>query len=111
MISLEDTSGHWSGYWQQKGQHGQMHMTLTLSGRSIEGKGVDDIGVFSIIGVYSTAENTVKFGKSYRTHEVLYEGVWDGHKLYGQWVLNGHSRSPWSSFLGNCGSFELIPDP
>jgi hypothetical protein len=87
-----------------------MTLTFILGDRSLEGRGVDEVGAFEIVGVYSRSRDSVQFIKSYRTHEILYEGTWDGHRLRGQWVIQGYSRSWWSALYGYCGSFDLWSD-
>jgi hypothetical protein len=104
---LEELSGSWVGFWKQGPNKGQMTLYLSFRHKQISGTGEDSIGGFEIHGAYSTASYSVQFIKTYRTHDVLYEGILEGRQLKGSWVLQGRSRSFLSFLLGYCGTFEI----
>lgn len=97
-------SGTWHGHWDQElfGRQPMGPLMLRFEDGRIDGEGLDIIGPFTFTGEYD-AQGTVRMVKQYhgrRTHQVLYNGSYDGEgTIFGQW----HIPPGWT------GSFALSP--
>jgi hypothetical protein len=84
-------SGPWTGYYAylpqvQSGQH-RMDLNLSFQSSRVDGDGIDDVGGFTIRGVYGADTRDCRFVKSYRSHQVNYRGTQQGHTIRGRWDI------------------------
>ena len=84
-------SGPWSGYYLYGfgGAEHRMQLYLTFSQNgNIDGDGFDDIGEFSIRGVFDPTSREARWTKAYvRGHSVEYRGTYDQKCISGTWTL------------------------
>jgi hypothetical protein len=91
-------SGDWVGiynYGDNQANH-TMEMNLSFAGGVLAGRGIDDVGMFTIRGTHSAAD--CFWTKTYNTHSVEYQGTLEGGRIWGTW----HAGS-------NKGGFNLWP--
>jgi hypothetical protein len=99
-------SGPWIGFWLQKPHTGRQWMrdlVLNFSDGSVEGRGSDCVGPFTIAGQYDTQTGQCTLLKQYiAMHSVTYAGHndGDGQWLWGIWTLPNS---------GERGGFHLWP--
>lgn len=105
MRELRDLSGPWVGFWVQGQVRGEMRLKLRFFGDGIDGGGSDRVGDFTIMGSYEPGSERVKLLKVYRSHNVDYEGTWDGSMIAGRWTFTRRIR-----FTENSGEFEIWPE-
>lgn len=107
LVVIDDLKGQlesnatspWSGHFEQDGQEMDFNIAeLTVSSETIQGKGQDDYGHFSIDGHFSKNgdNSTVNFKKVYTSGEsegatVLYSGVLGSDKMGGKWEVDGNA--------------------
>jgi hypothetical protein len=74
-----------------------MRLGLTFSRKgNISGDGFDDIGPFTIDGVFEFGSNKASWTKSYiGRHSVEYSGLYDGRSICGNWTLVMGSGGFW----------------
>jgi len=92
--------GDWIGYYNYGDglvPHA-MELSLSFSGSSLSGRGIDDVGRFTIGGTYSG--DVCSWIKTYSSHSVQYTGYLDGGHIWGTWTL------AWES-----GGFTIRPKP
>ena len=91
--------GPWSGYYfyGSGGPKHRMKLSLTFSRNGgISGDGVDDVGPFTIDGVFEFGSNKASWTKSYiGRHSVEYSGLYDGRSICGNWTLGMGSGGFW----------------
>ena len=92
-------SGAWSGYYLYEfspGKH-RMRMSLAFSADgTISGDGIDDVGPFTIRGVFDCATNAASWTKAYiGMHSVEYRGLYDLRSICGTWTLVQFSGGFW----------------
>jgi hypothetical protein len=82
----ESVSGDWIGYYTYgDGQaHHTMELNLSLAGGLLSGRGIDDVGGFTISGTCS--ESACSWTKTYGTHSIEYEGSLDEGRIWGTWA-------------------------
>jgi hypothetical protein len=62
----------------------------------IEGEGIDIVGRFEFAGSYAD-NGTVRLVKYYRSHDVLYQGTYDGEgTIFGEWTIGKYWRGPFA---------------
>ncbi|MHB2018873.1 MAG: hypothetical protein ACYCW6_18155 [Candidatus Xenobia bacterium] len=86
-------SGKWVGFYTYRtpSRH-RMDLHLTFSEGHLAGDGVDDIGRFTIHGVYSCETRACTWVKQYiGRHHVDYRGVQQGRIIQGTWSLRTFS--------------------
>jgi hypothetical protein len=91
-------SGDWIGFYTygDGGAHHTMEMNLAFSGSVLIGRGMDDIGMFSISG--SHAGSGCAWTKSYESHCIEYQGVLEDGRIWGTWSAGS-----------NCGGLMIWP--
>jgi hypothetical protein len=74
-----------------------MKLGLTFSGNGgISGDGIDDVGPFTIDGVFEFGSNKASWTKAYvGRHSVEYSGIYDGRSICGNWTLGMGSGGFW----------------
>ncbi len=105
MRDLRDCSGPWSGFWIQELIRGTMKLRLYISGEIVSGEGEDELGGFVVHGNYWPATEAVKFRKRYPTHDVEYNGTWDGAMISGLWRIRARK-----GVYADKGGFDIWPD-
>ena len=78
-------SGDWIGFYAygDSQAHHTMELNLSFAGSLIAGRGIDDIGMFSISGTHTGAG--CAWTKSYAIHSVKYLGSLEDGKIWGTW--------------------------
>jgi hypothetical protein len=95
----EQLSGDWIGYYcygSSQARH-TMELNLCFQGGSLSGRGIDDVGQFSISGTRSGGD--CSWTKSYARHSVEYVGIIEENRIWGTWNIDG----------GGSGGFMLWP--
>jgi hypothetical protein len=82
-----------------------MRLTLRFHQERIAGEGDDRVGGFTIEGNFSESSGKVAFNKTYRSHDVFYDGTWDGAMIAGTWKFKRQLR-----FTESHGEFEIWPE-
>jgi len=112
-------SGAWRGYWDEVGlgRQGMRELVLRFESGVVEGEGVDIVGRFELSGSYAD-DGGVRLFKYYRSHEVLYEGTYDGEgTIFGQWTIDTFWRGRFAltperrSFGAGTETKEIAPRP
>ncbi len=95
-------SGAWtSRYYQYRSWHGPHKLTLTfdIGEMKVKGSGSDDVGSFTITGIYSTKTQRLGLSKKYRSgtgnsaqnlgHTVTIQLYWnpDQNQFEGKWYV------------------------
>lgn len=81
----ENLSGDWIGYYNYGDTQAPHTMELNLSfvGNQLSGRGIDDVGKFTISGTHSGAD--CSWTKTYDTHSIEYEGCLEEGRIWGTW--------------------------
>lgn len=103
MRELATLSGPWTGFWVQGVRRGHMRLKITFSRVYLEGGGTDNIGRFSVSGSFNPESGSVTFLKRYSSHQVHYDGAWDGSMISGGWKI-------YDGFFLSLGDFEIWPE-
>lgn len=98
---LDGLSGSWVGWWIQWGKRGHMRLRLVFADGRVTGNGSDESGSFTVAGTYRA--DGARLVKGYATHQVHYDGRWDGASLAGPWVIR-------YEFGTDRGEFEMWPE-
>ena len=85
-------SGPWTGFYTVAlAGHRRFHrMNLDLKFRNqrIEGHGDDDVGFFTVKGIYELSTRTCSWIKNYSgRHKVHYHGLQTGQVIRGEWMI------------------------
>ena len=106
-------SGLWtSRYYQYNGWHGPYRLSLLFNPetRSVSGSGSDDVGTYTIVGIYSTRTNRMGLTKSYQTgtgdlqenlgHNVTIQMAWNSiqSQFEGRWFVRTNAYSGEDNF-------------
>jgi len=88
-------SGHWHGYYIQRGTQGIMDFKLKFKGGFVSGEGTDPIGTYTWSGTYDARQQTIAMRKQYLgRHCVDYIGKKCGKKEFeGTWSIPGMKKS------------------
>jgi hypothetical protein len=100
---LQDLSGPWTGFWVQQAERVHMHLTLNFANGNVTGGGRDQIGGFSVNGIYAQDTGRVLFTKTFSTHSVEYSGTWDDRMIAGAWMMDYGT-------VVDRGEFEIWPE-
>jgi len=114
-------SGKWKGYYYQYGMdHGLLPFQFNFEGMRVTAQGSDDVGDYSIEGVYNNETLRIAFGKTYKLgtgnshenkgHTVEYRGMRNQNAaqgIQGTWYVRANTHYG----LGYCGNggFSLWP--
>lgn len=94
-------SGDWIGYYNYGdglAPHA-MELSLSFSGSSLSGRGIDDVGHFTVQGGCSS--DTCSWIKTYSSHSIKYQGFVEGDQsIWGTWSAGLSS-----------GGFKIWPKP
>ena len=60
-----------------------MEMNLSFAGSLLVGRGIDDVGMFTISGTHSGTE--CSWSKSYDSHSIEYAGTLADGRIWGTW--------------------------
>lgn len=95
-------SGLWSNrYFQDENWHGPYHLSISFDPQTMKvtGTGSDDVGTFTIDGIYSLKTNRIGLTKSYTFgtgdkkrnlgHQVIIQLTWNinHHQFEGNWFI------------------------
>jgi hypothetical protein len=94
-MTTEDYIGYYI-YSSNPTQH-VMEMSLIINGSAVDGRGIDDVGRFTISG--SKTGEDISWVKSYDTHSIRYRG----------WEQDGMIMGTWSLGVWGSGGFLLRP--
>ena len=78
-------SGDWIGFYNygDSQAHHTMELNLLFAGSLLSGRGIDDVGKFTIGGTKNASE--CFWTKTYATHGVEYRGALEGGRIWGTW--------------------------
>jgi len=83
--AAKNLSGDWIGYYNYGDSQSPhtMELNLTFVGKQLSGRGIDDVGKFTING--TSSGDGCSWTKSYDTHCIEYEGCLEKGCIWGIW--------------------------
>lgn len=87
-------TGEWKGFYNYVpgGVRHWMRLYLEFKSGKVSGSGVDDIGQFTIQGIYSVEKCECEWIKKYLgKHDVFYKGYREGKGIWGVWRIKTQS--------------------
>lgn len=91
---IEPRSGLWNGFYSQFGEEHPFSLQMNFKETTVQGVGIDEIGMYRISGDWDKHTGQVVFLKQYEgQHSVNYKGTLsgDGRSIEGMYTVSGGS--------------------